>query len=1136
MRLGFAHIMGKGISISITLLLLLILLPISVFTSSDSSLNDDAFIGREYEVIFMQNVTYEDWLNIEEQNLVPLRQTDRNKILVWSELEHFGLNTGKNKLSVIKSLDSPLFTENILHVNEVRPSEYRVLLEPHLPKSGVVQVINWLINTNYNILSYPIIENVGSMPSSFEIRGAYPPSLDIPGVWKIEEIKKTSARNDVAASIIESGSLFKHELWERGLDGQGILVGIADTGIDRDHSCFRENESFVGVPSEVHRKIKLINTTIDSGDYENNSDFGHGTHIAGSIACNWADGELKEGTSLSYNAKLLIQDIVSEEGWLPPVHAELLFLEAAQNGAIIHSNSWGDNEVNYTQRSGRFDGWGREVPWSLIFVAPGNSGGQLMEPANARNVIAVGSTTKEENLEFVSYSSTGPTNLGTRGIFLLAPGKNIISAKSDGVPDSMNNDTKSLSGTSMSTPIAASGAVILQQMVEEGYFKSGMNDNSRLGFNPSGPLMKALLALATSNISNSANPNPIHGWGVLNISELVGVDFLENKNSTIDDVWIWDSYQLEDNWSSFTNSRMIPGKNPIESLTLNSWDGANAKGPFLSTGEQIRWNFTIEKGKDLEASLSWLAKPEPYLVDDLQLSILTSDGRIANSNDYDNDGYSNLNNYEFEVSSENETTVGVNIRKQDLEGVDWIHLIVDANYVGVGNTPNSVGIEGNRVGFGLAVKGIQNEEEIRLDGGEMMRFEVDNVLGYTFIGAGGDFEQQNFDYNSELAWNFSDRPGVLNLDIAIDVPHNISMSLSKNPFGFQNIQGLDEYAVLPICSEVEDGNSPTNPTPRKWLLEGIWWPPDFEDCKENKIYFNLKNNINESLNPINHLNNWIESNEDYFVFEAEINLSYLLELWDAGGLSPDGLVCSYYFVENDWRDCNINYSNNVLIPEGASVLTVKWEWIERGGLKREYLTEYNILKQNNIDNIILSVDYLNDNRNELVLIGQQSTEIPIILINENNSDAYVKLVNYSWNLNEISLGCESSKFKVMTLDFDKRKSFKIGKNAEILNRTDLVISAFRLNYSWEEKIIVGEDFYLEFENSNLEHVITIPLRNITSLELHDYCDTNSNKSLNLPHEGVFLMWLLLSLIILISGLAALRKQRLDESSTNDEES
>lgn len=1122
--------MGKYASLVITSMLLLILIPVSALSNNQSIPINNNLSGFELEIKFEHDITYFDWLNLEQDGFVPLRQLTKNNMLVWANSNNY-FTEDVFDYNVIKKSPDLLINEGNL-----RFSNYRVLLEPHLPTNGVVQVLDTLKNINLEINEYPAIQPVGSMPTSFEISGAMPLTLEIDGVWKIEEIKETFARNDVAASILESGSLNSHELWDRGLNGEGIIIAVADTGIDLDHSCFRENQTTVGAPGDDHRKIQLLNSTIDSWDSVNNSDFGHGTHIAGSLSCNWQDGELKEGSSLSYNSKLIVQDVVSEDGWEVPENVDVLFLEAAQNGALIHSDSWGDTEINYTKRSGDFDGWGREVPWSLIFVAPGNSGGQLMEPANARNVIAVGSTTKSDNLEMLSFSSIGPTNLGTRGIFLVAPGKHIISAKSDGVIDSLNNETMSLTGTSMSTPIAASGAAIIQQMVEEGLFSP---NNQSVGFTPSGPLMKSLLALATTSVSNSNVPNPTQGWGVLNISEILPNDFFENNNSTIDNIWIWDSYQYEGDWSSFINSRINENSTPINSLTQNPWDGTGARGPFLSTGEEIRWNFTINREDDVEARLSWLAKPEPYLVDELELSIITSDGRIAYGNDFDENGFSPLHPSDYVgPSSGNETTVGINLDVDDLLGVDWIHVIVKGDYIGVGNSPGSVGIEGDRLGFGMSIKGVAEERDVELSGGGFEDIAVEYVLGYTYVGSGGVFEQVMFEDAKTLNWDFVNFPGNLAVELAIDFPRNISANLSNNPFGFRTITGLGEGAEVPICSIDNDVVSGVNSSARKWSIQGIWWPPALTDCKGNHMSFNLDSKRLDAPDPLKNWRLWVDENSgsDFAGVEMAWDLSSWVIPWVEGGVIPERMACEFKFENMMWQNCEIFMTDLILVPKNAMSMELRWSWTENGGLNRILSVEHSIPQFEISELPELSFDYSDIDENILSIRGDTSDDVLLVLFSESGEHAFVNTINKSWNLDETSMDCSRENYWIMGINSDEEYNFEIGNNALVYDDGNLSISALKINQSWEQKIENGQIIYLTLENKVDAHILSLPLKNFDLLELHGYCDENPSKTSNLALKGVFSMWAILSTIMLISGFLIWKKQQDLAKSGADEES
>ena len=50
------------------------------------------------------------------------------------------------------------------------------------------------------------------------------------------------------------------------LDGSGVIIAVADTGIDMDHSCFRNSSNEIGTPGPEHRKIVHLNDSIDDWD------------------------------------------------------------------------------------------------------------------------------------------------------------------------------------------------------------------------------------------------------------------------------------------------------------------------------------------------------------------------------------------------------------------------------------------------------------------------------------------------------------------------------------------------------------------------------------------------------------------------------------------------------------------------------------------------------------------------------------------------------------------------------------------------------------------------------------------------------------------------------------------------------
>ena len=466
------------------------------------------------------------------------------------------------------------------------------------------------------------------------------------------------------------------------LDGSGVIIAVADTGIDMDHSCFRNSTEEVGVPGPSHRKIILLNDTVDDWDNQGHQQFRHGTHIAGILACDAVDGA--EGVrSLSNGSKLLVQDVVDSTGWVVPENVDSLLSEASANGAVINSWSWGDNSINYTNRSHTIDEWTVENPWSLIFVAPGNNGGMMLEPSNAYNVVSVAASDSEENGGMWPSSSHGPDVNGRRGTLISAPGMGVVSAKADGDKSSLNNGTYAMTGTSMATPMAASFTALLQQKVEQEY-----------GYTPSAPLLRAMLASSAEGIIGDS-PDPIQGYGRPNLDSFSG------------GLFIHDSYQVED-WVSIIQSR----GSSLESLKSNPWDGSEAAGPFLSQNESWSEFFRPTPGEDVEIVMSYNARPMGQEIDDLRLILKTSDGRFAVDDKIGNSGYSQLYYSSFTtpvaLNSSNETTVMIRVAAEMLEDVEWIEVEVLANSISGTGQNGTLGIDGTMLGFGIAATGVSD--------------------------------------------------------------------------------------------------------------------------------------------------------------------------------------------------------------------------------------------------------------------------------------------------------------------------------------------------------------------------------------------------------------------------------------------
>lgn len=469
-------------------------------------------------------------------------------------------------------------------------------------------------------------------------------------------------------------------LWS--LDGSGVIIAVADTGIDMDHSCFRNTTGEVGEPGLEHRKIIHLNDSIDDWDNQGHQQFKHGTHIAGILACDQLDGD-DSMRSLSHGAKLVVQDIVDSNGWVVPDDVTSLLAESARHGAIINSWSWGDNTVNYTERSSMVDKWTVENPWSLVFVAPGNTGNTMLEPSNAYNVVSVVASDSHENGSLWSGNSHGPDVNNRRGTFIAAPGMDIVSAKADGTKFGMNNDSYAMTGTSMATPMAASFTALLQELIQTEY-----------GHAPSAPLLRAMLAASGEGL-NGGDPDAMQGYGRPSLKSF--------ENGFI----MHDSYATDD-WVSLIESR----GGTLEDFTSNPWNGSGAVGPFLSENDSWSRLYKPIHGEDVEVVMSYNARPGGYEIDDLRLIVKTSDGRFAVDDQMSNSGFSQLYYESFTeplaMNSSNETTVMIRLPASQLENVEWVSVEVIANDIYDGLNVGYLGLEGTRVGFGLVATGLQN--------------------------------------------------------------------------------------------------------------------------------------------------------------------------------------------------------------------------------------------------------------------------------------------------------------------------------------------------------------------------------------------------------------------------------------------
>lgn len=296
---------------------------------------------------------------------------------------------------------------------------------------------------------------------------------------------RTASRTNLLNAAIADGG--------RGLNGEGIVVGIGDNADIRSHIDFSG------------RVINRAAVTASA----------HGIHVSGTLGGAGIINELYRG----YAPKATI---VSQafSGILTNAGTYI-----KDYGMVITNNSYGDIiECDY---NGSYDLTSRILD-QMAFLYPnlenvfaaGNSGSSSCVPyskgyrtvlggyQSAKNVLTVGAT--DDSGSIASFSSRGPVRDGRTKPDIVAMGQKVLSTWSNNIY-SYNN------GTSMAAPSASGSLALLYQRYRQ------LNN----GTDPKNGLMKALLCNGAVDRGN-AGPDYQYGFGWINV--LRSMEMLENSH------------------------------------------------------------------------------------------------------------------------------------------------------------------------------------------------------------------------------------------------------------------------------------------------------------------------------------------------------------------------------------------------------------------------------------------------------------------------------------------------------------------------------------------------------------------------------------------------------------------------------
>ena len=236
-----------------------------------------------------------------------------------------------------------------------------------------------------------------------------------------------------------------------GATGDGVRVGVLDTGIDYMHPDLGGG---IGPGYKVAGGWDFANNDSDPADDE-----GHGTHVAGIIAAN---GPSLRG--VAPNATLYAIKVLNSEGmglWSWIMSGLEWAVDPDDNRATddhldvvnLSLGGTGDPTDPVSQAIDNATAGG-----VLCVVAAGNEGSyqSIGSPGCASRALTVGACDRSDTLAY--FSSRGPTNyLYTIKPDLVAPGVDITSTV-------LGGSYASGSGTSMATPHAAGAAALVKQL------------------------------------------------------------------------------------------------------------------------------------------------------------------------------------------------------------------------------------------------------------------------------------------------------------------------------------------------------------------------------------------------------------------------------------------------------------------------------------------------------------------------------------------------------------------------------------------------------------------------------------------------------------------------------------------------
>ncbi|MDJ0509055.1 MAG: S8 family serine peptidase [Crocosphaera sp.] len=240
------------------------------------------------------------------------------------------------------------------------------------------------------------------------------------------------------------------EVWNAGYTGEGVVVAVLDTGVDRNHNDLKDNIwkntgeiAGNGIDDDENGFVDDVYGWNFASDHNDTLDVhSHGTHVAGTIAGIKNDFGV---TGIAYDAQIMPVKVLGDDGSGSYEGVAQGIRYAADNGADVINMSLGGSydsdavrlAVEYAANKG-----------VIVVSAAGNDSdtttmGHYPAAYATEWGLAVGAVDDNNNMAYFS-NHVGETKLS----YITAPGVDVLST-------TPNNSYDSYSGTSMAAPHVA---------------------------------------------------------------------------------------------------------------------------------------------------------------------------------------------------------------------------------------------------------------------------------------------------------------------------------------------------------------------------------------------------------------------------------------------------------------------------------------------------------------------------------------------------------------------------------------------------------------------------------------------------------------------------------------------------------